>query len=375
VKIMLKAVMEEAQIGTRQMARDLRVPATNLSNVINKGEFTQKDKKNGLKKRIESYLREAGVPEERLFMIWRGTPAKNERAAEAGKAVSREALAWEGEMISTEAMNHFNLKEDPFDRNAVAGAADLFKTAGWKRAAAVIEKAVSRKGFCALWGDVGAGKTLMWTEMAERLGDNYRIIKPLIMEKERLTVYNLQEAIIRDLGSEREDYNEGIRGTKEARDRQIRDLLNLYDSEGISAVLAIEEAHCLPMRTVKALKRLHEIQFGYSSPLAIVLLAQSELREMWQDMRIREVTRRCRLVELPGLRPAEIPKYIEWKFSRVKESAARVFDDGGLKGVASYFKKGAPPLAINNFCSYLVNQACELQKKKIDSELVATAPG
>jgi len=43
--------------------------------------------------------------------------------------------------------------------------------------------------------------------------------------------------------------------------------------------------------------------------------------------------------------------------------------------VASYFKKGAPPLAINNFCSYLVNQACELQKKKIDSELVATAPG
>ena len=359
--IKLKQVLEKNRIGLREFARATKIPVTTLHSIVNKGEFTQKGERDGYRGKIAEVLLKRGVAAGDVFAP----------ICSADIPADDYETEWEAEMITQEAMEFFNMGSDPFERLAVAGPDDIFKTAGYKKTREALTRAITRRGFIAVFADVGAGKTLLWADISHELGDKVRVIKPVILEKEQMTVYNLQEAVIADLKGARADYSAPLKASKEARDRQIRDLLTLYDQEGIDVILIIEEAHTLPLRTLKALKRLWEIQIGFAAPLAIVLLGQPELRhELWDDLRIREVTRRCRLVELPRLRKPEIPAYIAFKFARVGEKTSKVFTDAALKAVADILKAGAPALQVNNLCVHAINQAQELGQKKIDADLI-----
>lgn len=53
-----------------------------------------------------------------------------------------------------------------------------------------------------------------------------------------------------------------------------RALKNSYES-GYRHVLIIEEAHCLPIATLKHLKRLRELETGFTKLLSIILIGQS----------------------------------------------------------------------------------------------------
>jgi type II secretory pathway predicted ATPase ExeA len=366
----LKIILEKQGIGLREFARLIKEPATNVSNIVNKGQFTRKAEKRGLRKKIISALKERGVPEADLFQLFKPVEKTNRTGATAAKPplTGASCATWENEMLRQETLDFFNLIEDPFE--GMRGLADIFRPAAYKRVKKTVDRAIKRRLFMAVWGDVGSGKTTLWREIEAGLGDKFRVIKPVILEKERLTVYNLQEAIITDLKAKREDYTTGMKSSKEARDRQIRNLLMLYDEEGIGCVLVIEEAHTLPLRTLKSLKRLHEIQRGFSAPLSIILLGQTELKvDLWDDLRIREVTRRCRLVELPQLRPAEIPRYIQFKFERAREKPAMITADG-YKALSDVWKEGISPLQLNNVISHILNTAADVGKKKINADMI-----
>jgi len=365
--LFLKEILRKHQISQRELCRAVKVPPSNLSLFINGGEMTGKDERAGLKARIITALKDRGVSGAELFSAFRKTSAP--AAAVAG--LEPEDDEWEeAEMITTEALDFFNLINDPFERGAVRSAADLYKSAASRRAAAALKSAIDRRGFVALIGEVGTGKTLLMTELEGGLGAKYRVIRPTTMDKDRLTVSSLREAIIMDLKAARDDYSERVRHSREARDRQIRDLLKLHDDDGIAVLLVIEEAHRLPMSTLRALKVLHEIQFGYSAPLAIVLIGQPELRDVFEDLRIREVTQRCRKIELPKLRKPEIPTYVKFKFSRANEGVSKVFSDNGLAAVADFLRAGASPLKVNNFVTRAINYAQELGKRKVDADLI-----
>lgn len=269
-------------------------------------------------------------------------------------------------------MKWFGMEEDPFDRAAVKSEADIFQTPSYKKTKAAIEKAITKRQFVAVWGAVGCGKTLLWTAIHDSIKDNekIRVVKPLTIEKEKLTIHNLEEAFILDLKAARTDYEAPLRSSREARDRQVRELLYLYDSEGIAVVLVIEEAHTIPMRTLKALKRLHEIQYGFSQPLTIILLGQPELMEIKGDLRVREVSRRCRFLELASLRKPEMKAYITWKFSRVKASPQKIFSENAWEALSRKFARQASALQVNNLVAFALNKAEEVKKKKIDGAFI-----
>lgn len=353
--IRLKEVLERHELGVREFAKIVNVPVTNLCNLLNSGTLTKKDERAGLKVRISEALLKRGISERDIFN------GLEQKALNKRQPTAADEEEWEGEMLSQSAMDHFGLAEDPFEKSSVRGKEDLFVTDARTRVREIIIKAVSRRGFLGVWGEVGSGKTLLWTEVEASLGEKFRVVQPRTMEKERLTIHNLQEALITDLRGGRHDYTEPLRSSHEARDRQIQALLGLYDQEGIGVVLLIEEAHRIPLRTLKALKSLHELQFGFSSPLAIVLLGQPELKHnLWDDLRIREVTRRCRLVELPKLRPAEIPEYLGFKFKRVKEDIKKCFSKDGLDALAAKLRTGAPALQVNNLAVHALNHAADI---------------
>lgn len=372
-EINLKQVLKSNQIGLRKFARQIKMPESTLSDFLNHGRLPAKWEK--IKAVIEDELEKKGAPVAGLFESAVLSEVTTESAASGGlkkKSSADTTKEWEGEMLNQEALDWFGLVEDPFDKSAVKSEADVFQTASYKKTKKAMEIAITRRQFVAVWGQVGCGKTLLWTSLHESMSDkeNVRIVKPLTLEKERLTIHNLEEAFIADLKAGRSDYSAPLRSSREARDRQVRDLLKLYDAEGIAVVLLIEEAHSIPMRTLKALKRLHEIQYGFSQPLSIILLGQPELMEIRNDLRVREVSRRCRFLELKSLRNPEFKPYIIWKFARVKSNASKIFTDNAWSGLSRKFASSASALQVSNLAAYCMNKAEEVKKKKINGAFI-----
>ena len=62
----------------------------------------------------------------------------------------------------------------------------------------------------------------------------------------------------------------------------------------------IEEAHGLPLPTLKHLKRFFELKNGFERLLGIVLIGQTELAQKLSENNpaVREVVQRCEVVTL-----------------------------------------------------------------------------
>jgi len=360
----LKRIMEVNKIGLNALARELGVPRTNLSNIINHGVFTQKDLDAGIKNRIREALMKRGIPAAGIFK-----ESRNDRLSKIA-AQEQDEKNWRAEMIDQSALDFFNLKDDPFDLAAVRSVQDIYWTTAHKDMKAAIERAVTRKDFMAVSGEVGAGKSLVRKSVIESLDGKHRVITPVNLEKETLTPFHLQEAIIEDLKGGQPDYSKPTRASKEARERQVLELLKLYHSEGITVVLVIEEAHALPLKVLRTLKRLYEIQAGFEPMLGIILVGQPELEEFWQDLRVREFNRRCRLHKLPNLRAAEISAYIRHKFTRAGENADKVFAAGALEAISDRLKAGSPALQVNNLVARAINRAAEVKLRRVTAQFV-----
>jgi len=375
-EIKLKHVLAENKIGVREFAREIKMPVSTLSTFLSTGRLPKRweGSKTEIKKKL---FQMKGVSDKDLFES-NGIGA----AVAASKEMKRArpvapANDWEGEMLNQDAMEWFGLDDDPFDKSAVRSESDLFYTGSAKKVKQAIETAIAKRQFIAVWGQVGCGKTMLWTSVHDRIRDreNVRVVKPLTIEKEKLTIHNLEEAFIIDLKAGRNDYTEPLRSSREARDRQVRELLELYDKEGVVVVLVIEEAHSIPMRTLKALKRLHEIQYGWSQPLSIVLLGQPELMDVKGDMRVREVSRRCRFIELASLRKPEFKSYLEFKFKRVKADANRIFSPDSWAAFQRKFAGPASALQVNNLAAFIMNRAEEVKQKKVDGAFIDAIQG
>lgn len=362
VGIVLKRVLEDNDIGLRAFAREIGVPATNMHFILTEGRFADKDLKAGVKKKILEALMKRGLADKSVFLKDR----KPRPQAEAQEKVNE----WEGEMLDHATLNFFNLAEDPFHPGSVRDAADIFWSKAHKDLRDALKRAIDRQDFIAVMGEVGSGKTLVRKAVMESLDEKVRVIEPALMAKESLTPYNLQEAIIADLKAGQSDYNKPTRSSKEARDRQIKELLLLHAEDNISVLLICEEAHALRLDLLRTFKRLYEVSVGFKPLLGIVLLGQPEMKKHWEDLRVREFSRRCRLLTLSSLRASEIPAYIEWKFKRAGASADKVFAADGLQAVAERMKKGAPALLVNNLVARAMNKAAEAQVKKLGAEFV-----
>ncbi|HBU7864623.1 TPA: AAA family ATPase, partial [Escherichia coli] len=93
---------------------------------------------------------------------------------------------------------------------------------------------------------------------------------------------------------------ESIKRSQDARFRQLHRVLKDSSQAGFSHVLVIEEAHSLPIPTLKHLKRFFELESGFKKLLSIVLIGQPELADKLSErnMEVREVVQRCEVVEL-----------------------------------------------------------------------------
>lgn len=275
-------------------------------------------------------------------------------------------------MLSQGAMKHFKLFRHPFIDD-VLKSSDIFMSDEHRYIEAAMLDAARHGGFLAVVGEVGSGKSVMRRKVIEQLkkdGD-VLVIYPQIIDKQRLTAGAICDAIIYDIS------NEKPRMKLEAKSRQVQRLLLDRSQNGYRHVLIIEEAHDLTVPVLKYLKRFHELEDGYKKLLGIIMVAQTELKNIFeesQNVDMREVIQRVQIAEIKGLN-GSLKGYLKVKFERLGRKVEDIFNDDAFDMLTKRLTSErqislAHPLRVNDYVVRGMNLAYEMGEDRVSADVI-----
>ena len=290
--------------------------------------------------------------------------------------------------LTQAARQAFGLARDPFN-DEIHSADDVFATPDIRYVREAMYQTAAHGGFVAVVGESGAGKSTLREDLADRIqreGRPIMMIEPYVLAMEdndikgkTLKAVHIAEAVLEAVAP-----GESPKRSPEARFRQIHRALQESAKAGNKHVLVIEEAHGMPLPTLKHLKRFFELKQGFERLLGIVLIGQTELAQKLSENNpaVREVVQRCEVVTLQPLTDGKLEGYLKHKFARAGADIAAVLDDSAIDAITERLnqrqrtQRGVVetsllyPLAVNNLVSAAINQAAELGFDKVDGDMV-----
>ena len=290
--------------------------------------------------------------------------------------------------LTQAARQAFGLARDPFN-DEIHSADDVFATPDIRYVREAMYQTAAHGGFVAVVGESGAGKSTLREDLADRIqreGRPIMVIEPYVLAMEdndikgkTLKAVHIAEAVLEAVAP-----GESPKRSPEARFRQIHRALQESAKAGNKHVLVIEEAHGMPLPTLKHLKRFFELKQGFERLLGIVLIGQTELAQKLSENNpaVREVVQRCEVVTLQPLTDGKLAGYLKHKFARAGADIAAVLDDSAIDAITERLnqrqrtQRGVVetsllyPLAVNNLVSAAINQAAELGFDKVDGDMV-----
>lgn len=390
VPLKLKRVLFNAGISQAEVAREIAIPTSTLAQIINHNIWPGNQDRAQIRSSIKDYLQGRGVNCE-LGVLWefddRDDPVTYaghlKRHATFVPPESKKKADFihddlpENEMLTQKAKQHFRLFSDPFSED-VQCAEDVFMSPDQVYVKTAMYQTAKRGGFIAVVGESGAGKTTLRRDLLDRIhreDPNIRVVFPRIIDKSRINASSICDAILADMDVR-------ARSSLEAKARQIETLLADSARAGNSHVIMIEEAHDIPISTLKFMKRFWELEDGFKKLISIILVGQPELKNTLNEQlhpEIREVARRCEIIELHPL-GSNLEAYLQLKFTRLSKSLSDIFEPDVFdairarltihKGTSRSPVNMAYPLLVNNLVTAAMNACVEIGESKISAELI-----
>ena len=384
----LKSYLEGKQVSQADLARSIGISRAAMTNLLNRGSYPVKRDSKELAHAIEKTLQAKGIPTSKSLFE---EVAPSSLQTTEGDSITTNTEATEINMLlrkqtlTQQARKHFSLFQDPFSDDAMQGSDDVFATPDIRYVREYLWSTAKFGGFVAVVGESGAGKSTLRRDLIERIkqeNEQVIVIEPYILGMEdndrkgkTLKASSIAEAIITTIAP-----LERPKATPEARYAQLHRLLRDSCRAGNKHLLIIEEAHGLPLPTLKHLKRFRELEDGFKKLLSIALIGQPELRLKLSETNpeVREVTQRIEIAELQPL-DVELENYLNFKFARVGKRASDVIDDEGIEAMRSRLtvnagKRGKVsllhPLVVNNFLTAAMNLAASIGIPVIDADTV-----
>ena len=386
----LKAYLAKHCISQAELARGIGISRAAMTNLLNKGEYPKREKE--VAPKIERALQAKGIP---TFPDLFEAVAPDHLQADEGvpnittneEATLEITMLVAKQTLTQQARKYFSLFQDPFDDDIMQDTDDVFTTPDIREAREYLWTTAKIGGFMALIGESGAGKSTLRCELIERIhqgSEQIIVIEPYILGMEdndrkgkTMKAGSITEAIIAAIAP-----LEKPKATSEARYAQLHRLLRDSSRAGNKHLLIIEEAHSLPLPTLKHLKRFRELTDGFKKLINIVLIGQSELllKLSATNLEVREVTQRIEQVVLKPLN-SDLENYLNFKFARIGKRLSDVIDASGIKAIQNRLtiprKNSEPlsllyPLAINNLLTAAMNDAAKIYNPIVDADTVKT---
>jgi type II secretory pathway predicted ATPase ExeA len=237
--------------------------------------------------------------------------------------------------------SYFGLRENPF--NLTPDPRYLFLSTYHKEALDHLFYGINeRKGFIAITGGIGTGKTTICRALLSHLDSSAKsalIFNSCISDTELLEIINQEFGI--DLS--------GAIGTK----REYIDKLNQFlletFSRGGNAVLLIDEAQNLSHTVLEQIRMLSNLETDREKLMQIILVGQSELRELLSSSSLRQLNERIMVrYELKSLNRNDVQGYVEHRLVVAGSKGTVRFTNSAIKAI--YRSSQGNPRRINAIC-------------------------
>ncbi|ENB6431024.1 AAA family ATPase [Salmonella enterica] len=382
--LLLKQQLQHLQIDQREIAGMLGISEAAVAQLVNHGRWPRR-KTEQLRNRITELLASRNVDTTHSFDEVRQqatTLTQVQPTTETG-----DNMLLKKQTLSQKARKAFNLFRNPFDDTAIQSADDVFTTPDIRYVREAMYQTATHGGMLAIWGESGSGKSTLRRDLIDRLqreNSNIIVIEPYVLAMEdndrtgkTLKAASIAEAILRAVSGERP------KQSPEARFAQVHQALK-DSADGDSSnshVLIIEEAHSLPIPTLKHLKRFLELESGFKRLLSIILIGQQELCDKLSERRasVREVVQRCELVQLEPLNN-DLEAFLAFKLTRAGKKLEEVLDASAIPAIVSRMttrdNKGNVvssilyPLAVGNLMIAAMNAAAEIGVPVVNGDII-----
>ncbi|WP_225315821.1 AAA family ATPase [Burkholderia pseudomallei] len=399
--LVLKSVLQRASIKQAELAEHLNLSQAAVAQIVNHGVWPRSLDDLDLRERILDYLEHKGVSDagSGVFDEVKKVGGPTDVLADTtGHPVSQpnsntdlnqeESMLLRKQVLAPATRKHFGLFRDPF-ADDIQSHEDMFVSPDIRYVREAMFQTAKHGGLLAVVAESGGGKTTLMRDLEDRVMRESHpiiVIKPYVLAMEdndqkgkTLKATHIAEAIMAAVAP-----LEKVKSSPEARFAQLHKALKESHAAGYQHCLVIDEAHALPIATLKHLKRFFELEMGFKKLLSIILIGQPELKvklsERNQD--VREVVQRCEMVELAPLDGPRLDEYLRFKFGRLDKPVADVIDASGVDALRARLTMTSTrrdraetvsllyPLAVGNLLTAAMNLAAGLGVPVVNADVI-----
>lgn len=379
----LKKILQDVNTSQAELARHLALSPAAVAQLVNHGQFPRNAAGAQLADKVTEFLVALGVAQHDAHQALEEETGLVPAAPDRNKndqSVEDQLMLLRKQQLTPAAKRHFALGRNPFDE--VRSSDEVFLTGESRYVREALRQTARHGGFMAVVGESGAGKSTLRRDLIEWISRESQpviVIEPYVLGMEdndikgkTLKAAHIAEAIMATVAP-----GTAAKRSPEARFRQVHNTLRESHRAGNRHLLIIEEAHGLPIPTLKHLKRFFELEDGFNKLLGIVLIGQSELAQKLDERNpaVREVVQRCEVIQLQPL-DLELEGYLTHRFKLAGKALAEVMDDSAINALRTKLTGSGNfsvlyPLAIHNVLTAALNLAAELGAPTLTGPLVA----
>ena len=387
----LKQLLKDHNVNQNTLSKPMCVSVSAVNLFVNHGQRPKKNPEQFQAKFIE-LLEAKGIATDQIQQAIDAANAiaANDQAASNDKAddtQQEQLMLLRKQTLTPAAKKHFKLFKNIFDE-PIRSAAELFNNSDINYVReSMWQAAKGNSSFIAVVGQSGAGKSTLRRELNDRIEREREptiVIEPYPtgmedndLKGKTLKASHIAESILATLAP-----STNAKRSPEARFRQIHNLLKESSRAGHHHLLIIEEAHSLPIPTLKHLKRFLELENGFTPLLSIILIGQDELKIKLAENNpeVREVVQRCEIVTLEPFTQTTLVDYLQHRCKAADRKLSDFIDESGLDAICTKLTRNVGrknqhesllyPLAVGNLITGAMNVAAELGAPVITGDLV-----
>ena len=376
----LKQILLANKASQAELARHLDLSPAAVAQLINHHQFPRSMVQEEIKTSITTWLVSLGIARNDIDQAFEEETgaAANSPGQSTQTSLEDQLMLLRKHQLTPAAKRTFNLPRNPFDE--VRSSDEVFLTPEIRYVREAMRMTARHGGFMAVVGESGSGKSTLRRDLIEWIKSESQpvlVIEPYVLGMEdndtqgkTLKAGHIAEAIMATVAP-------GVtpKRSPEARFRQVHNTLKESFRAGNRHILIIEEAHGLPIPTLKHLKRFFELEDGFSKLLGIVLIGQSELGQKLDERNpaVREVVQRCEVVNLLPL-DNELEGYLSHRFRLVGKPLQEVMNSKAIEALQHKLTgqnfSVLYPLAIHNVLTAAMNHAAVIGAPLVTPELI-----
>ncbi|MGO1072300.1 ExeA family protein [Lysobacter sp. CA199] len=380
----LKSILADAAIKQGALAKAVGLSRPALNALINHNQLPRGLARDSVDRLITQYLKNHGAD----YGRWNEEepPCANTAAPDSPQLTTtdeEEQMLLRKHSLTPQARRHFQLAGDPFADPVTAE--EVFLSSDIRYVRESVYQTARHGGFIAVVGESGSGKSTLREELTDRI---HREEVPIILIEPYVLAMESNDQVGKTLKSQHiaESIMAGVspltklKNSPEQRFKQLHEALRDSARAGHSHALLIEEAHALPLATLKHLKRFRELKDGLRPLLSVILIGQPELGAKLSEHNpeVREVVQRIEVITMQPL-DSELENYLSFRFKRLGMPLNKIIETAAIEALR---KKLTPargvgsllyPQAIHNALAAAMNRAADLGAPVVSKQLVEAA--